>query len=95
MVVVVGKLRAFKGKEKQVEQLLRDVASKVRQNERDTVMYQPHRKIGDPCDFFVYEQYKDNEAREIHRSAEYTKEIKAALPDLLEGGLEVSEYEIL
>jgi len=96
MLVVAAKLRAVVGKEYELERLICRVASKVHQNERDTLMYIPHRKILDPSEFFIYEQYRDTKALEVtHLSTPYYREMKTALPRLLQNGIEATRYEIL
>ena len=95
MIVVAAKMRAARGKEKELEKLIRHTVAEVRREEKGTLMYLPHRKIGDPSEFFMYEQYQDQEAREAHRSAPHIKELRATMPGLLEGGLEIAEYEAL
>ncbi len=94
MFVLKVTMRAAKGMEDELEQLWRRVAPKVHQSEKDTLMYMVHRKIGDPAEFFLYEQYRDREAWEVtHLSAPYIKEMLATLPNLVEGEVEVLEYE--
>ncbi len=94
MFVLAVKFKAAKGKEEELVQLLREVVAKVRRNEQDTLMYDLHRKIGDPTEVFLYERYKDRHAWEVtHMSAPYIKELLAAMPNYREGDVEVTEYE--
>ncbi len=94
MFVLAVKFKATKGKEEALVQLLRKAIAKVRQNEPNTLMYDLHRKIGDPTELFMYERYTDRKALEItHISAPYIKELLAELPNCLEGDAEVIEYE--
>jgi len=96
MFILAARMKAIKGKEEELKRLLCWVASKVHQNEKDTLMYVVHRRIGEPTEFFVYEQYRDKEAWEVgHHSAPYIKELRAALPNLLEDDLELSQYELV
>ena len=98
MFVITAKLRAAKGKEKELEKLLRSVISQVRQSEeeKDVVIFDMHRKIGDPSEIFFYERYKDRQAwADTHLSLPFVKECIATLPNYIEGDLEVTEYELV
>ena len=96
MFVLAVKLRVIKGREEELIQLLRQATAKVRQNEKDTLMYDLHRKIGDPTEMFLYERYSDRQAWEVsHCSAPYIKELLAVLPNYLKGDIEVTEYETI
>ena len=45
MFALVVRFKARKGKEKELEQMMREMTEKVRKNEKDTLMYDLHRKI--------------------------------------------------
>ena len=95
MFTLVVRLKAIKGKEKDIERLMREATEKVRQNEKDTLMYETHLKIGDPTEILLYERYKDRSAWEVtHASKPYIKELLKELPKYIEGDLEVEEYEV-
>ena len=96
MFALVVRFKARKGTEKELEQIIREMTEKVRKNEKDTLMYDLHRKIGDSTDFFLYERYTDKDALEvIHRSTPYFKALLDTLPQYVEGDLEVTEYEVV
>ena len=96
MFVLAVKFKSVKGKEEEAIQLLREAIVKVRQNEKDTLMYDLHRKIGDPTELFLYERYPDKQAWEVaHWTAPYIKELLATLPNYLEGDAEITEYETI
>ena len=98
MFVITAKLKAVKGKEKELEKLLRSVISRVHQSdeEKDVVIFDMHRKIGDPSEIFFYERYKDRQAWAVtHMSLPFVKECVAALPNYVEGDIEVTEYELV
>lgn len=96
MFVLTVKLRAAEGKEKELEQLLRKVIKEVRQNEKDTLMYDFHRRIDDPREVFFYEKYKDRKAWAVtHMEMLYIKELASKLSDYIEGDLEFIEYELV
>jgi quinol monooxygenase YgiN len=94
--VLTAKMKAAKGKEKDLETLLRMVVSQVRTNEKDTVVYNLHRRVDDPSVYFFYEQYKDRQAWEVaHLLTSYSKSFLAALPELLDGEVQVTHYELI
>ena len=96
MFVLAVKFIAAKGKEEELEKLIRKAIIEVRQNEQNTLMYDLHRKIGDPTELYMYERYTDKEAWKVtHMSQPYIKEMLAQIPAYLEGEAEVSRYEII
>ena len=96
MFVVVVRFRAAKGKEEEVVQLLRKETLKVRQNEKDALVFNFHQKIDDSAEMLLYEGYKDRDAFEVtHISMPYVKEVLDIIPNYIEGDLEVTEYELV
>jgi len=96
MFVLAVRFRAAKGKEKELAELLRKAISQVHRNEKDTLIYDFHRKIDDPAEVFMYERYRDKQAWEVtHSSQPYIKELIASLSDYIEGEINVTEYELV
>lgn len=96
MFVLTVRLRAVKGKEKELEQLLRRVTKEVRKNEKDTLMYEFHRKIDDPYEIFFYERYTDRNAWAVtHMETPHIKELASKLSNYIVGDLEMTEYELV
>ena len=96
MFVLVVHLKVKKGKEKDVEHLMREVTEKVRQNEKDTLMYDLHQKVGDSTEMLLYERYTDRNAWEVtHMSKPYIKELLDELAQYIERAPEVAEYEVV
>jgi quinol monooxygenase YgiN len=96
MFALVVLFKAKKGKDKELEQLFQKMTEKVRQNEKDTLMYDLHRKTDASAEMLLYERYTDKEAWEVtHRSTPYFKKLQEALPNYIEGELEVIKYEIV
>jgi quinol monooxygenase YgiN len=96
MFVLAVKLSVIKGKEEELIRLLSEAIVKVRKNEKDTLMYDLHRKIGDPSEMFFYERYSDRQAWEVsHMSKPYIKELIDALPNYLKSDIEITEYETI
>ena len=96
MFALVVRFKARKGKEKELEQLIREMTEKVRKNEKDTLMYDLHRKLGDSTDILLYERYTDKNAWEVtHCSTPYFKALLDAFPQYIEGKSELTEYEVV
>lgn len=96
MLVVTANLRAAMGAGNELERLLCQLAAKVHRNESDTLTYIIHRKIMDPSEFFIYEQYRNTKAFEVaHLTTPYYKEAQMTLPNLLRSNPETTQYEIL
>ena len=96
MFALVARFKARQGKEKELEQMIREMTEKVRQNEKDTLVYDLHRKIGDATDLLLYERYTDRKAWEVtHCSTPYFKALLDVLSQYIEGEPEVMEYEVV
>jgi len=96
MFVLIVRFRAAKGKEKELELMFRNASVNVHKNERDTLTYHLHRKIGDSAEMLLYERYTDREAWEVtHKSKPYIKELLAKLPKYIEGNVKREEYELV
>jgi len=95
MFVLAVKFRVAKGKDKELEQLFRKAREHVREEEKDLLIYDMHRKIGDSNEILLYERYRDRKDWEItHMSKLYIKELLAELPKYIEGDVIRDEYEL-
>jgi len=96
MFVLVVKVKAAEGKEKELEQLFLQAVKNVRREEKDVPIYNCHRKIGNPSEILMYEVYRDKKAWEVtHAGKSYIKELGANLPKYTAGDIEVEEYELV
>jgi len=96
MFVLTAKFKVIKGKEKEFDKLLLKTAKAVLKNEKGTLMYEWHRKVGDPTEVFFYERYTDRPYwAEVHANQPYIKELVARLKDYTVGNLELTEYELV
>jgi len=96
MFVLTVKFRVVKGKDKELEQLFGKAREHVREDEKDLLIYDMHRKIGDSAEILIYERYRDRKDWEItHRSKPYIKELLAELPKYIEGDVVRDEYELV
>ena len=92
---IVAKLKAKVGEEDKMEKVLRDMVSKVEQEE-GCLLYTLHRSQDDPAVFLFYEQYEDEEAIAYHRATPHYKELtEVLLPPLLDGEPDVDVYKEL
>jgi len=96
MFAILVRFKAIKGKEKAMEDVFRQVIDKVRHNEKDTLLYDMHRRLDDPTEILFYERYTDRNAWEAtHCSQPYIKQLLKDLEPYLECEFEVTEYELI
>jgi quinol monooxygenase YgiN len=96
MFVLAVKFRVVEGKEKELEKLFRKARERVREEEKNLLIYDMHHKIGDAAEILLYERYRNREDWEItHRSKPYIKELLAELPKYIEGDIVRDEYELV
>jgi quinol monooxygenase YgiN len=92
MIVLVATFKAKTGCEMELENKLKTLVQHV-QGEKDTLVYTLHRGMDDISKFLVYEVYKDKEARELHRSQPYVKEILGSITDLVQEPPAINLFE--
>jgi quinol monooxygenase YgiN len=90
MVVLAVTWMAKLGRENEVAALFSKLTEESRK-EPGCSMYQVHRHRTEPRRFFIYEQYKDDAALEVHRGAphflQYAKKELLKIADRLDGQL--------
>ena len=90
MVVLAVTWMAKAGKEAEVAGLFAKLSEESRK-EPGCSMYQVHRHRTEPRRFFIYEQYKDDAAMEVHRTSpyflQYAKKELPKIADRVEGNL--------
>jgi quinol monooxygenase YgiN len=92
MIVLIAMVKAQKGKEKKVEEILRGMVPGV-QNEKGTLKYILHRSRKDPTELLVYEEYVDQAALDFHGGTSYFKDMVKNLNGLLDGAPKELFYE--
>ncbi len=90
-MVIVAKIKAAAGKEKEMEKALLDMIPKVSEEE-GTLVYTLHQDQNDPTVFLFYEKYKDTDALVAHSSTPHFKELFRTLKPLLDGNPEIAMY---
>ncbi len=93
-MIVVAKLKAAAGKEKEMEKALMDIIPKVSEEE-GTLVYTLHQDQNDPTTFLFYEKYKDTDALVAHSSTPHFKALFKTIKPLLEGNPEITMYNEL
>jgi quinol monooxygenase YgiN len=93
-MIVVAKIKATQGKEKEMEQALLDMIPKVKE-EPGTLMYTLHRNQNDPTAFLFYEKYKDTDALVAHSSTPHFKALFKTIKPLMDGMPEIIMYDEL
>src|SRR5689334_10677949 len=83
--VVLARWWAKAGREDRVVEVLEEL-TRASNAESGCRLYQPHRATEDPQEFFIYEQYDDEDAFEAHIASEHFKRLVEgeAIPDLLD-----------
>lgn len=94
MIVLVAKIKAKQGFEKEVENALSAMIPNV-QKEQGTLAYVLHRADNDPGSFMYYEQYTEKSALDLHGKTPYFKELVAALDGKLAVNPEETFYTIV
>ena len=93
-MIVVAKLKAKEGREKEMEGVLRDMVEKVG-SEEGTLIYSLHRSLSDPATFMFYEKYTGEDAFKAHSVTPHFKAMFGALQDLVDGPADIQMYEEL
>ena len=83
-IVVVAKLKAKQGSEKQMEEAFHTMISKVKE-EPGCLKYILHRSNQDPTVFVFYEVYQDQAALDFHGKTPHMAEMFGKLGGLLDG----------
>ncbi len=92
MLTVIAVLKAKEGMEKDLENALAAIVSKV-EAEEGTLAYALNRAKKEPGKFLFYEKYKDKEALNVHSSTSYFMELFGTIGPLLDGNPSIDIYE--
>lgn len=86
--IVFASFRPKTGAAEPLDGLLRWMAEHTR-NEEGCVQYDLFRVDGDDVSYHLFERYRDAEALDAHRAADYYKRYRAEVADLLTQPIEV------
>jgi quinol monooxygenase YgiN len=92
---VVARIYPKAGKEDELQAILVEQAAVVRREEKDCLVYRPHRSAATPTIFLFYEQYRSEAAFELHRTAAHLATFRAQHKALLDRPTEVEIYRAL
>ena len=92
MVVVGAVIYENEGKADDFVREYKKLAPKVR-SDPGAIAYMLHRDLEDPCKFFFYEKYADDEARTYHTSTPHFKEFFRVVGPIMKGRPLISRYE--
>jgi len=90
--IQVATVKVQQGKEAEFESLVKSILPMVRQ-EKGTLQYVLHRSQDDFGKYLFYEKYTDKEAKEVHLSTPYVKEMINTATDLLSEKPSIALYE--
>ena len=91
MIVVGAVIRVAEGKGDVFEKGYRELAPKVL-GDPGAIAYILHRDLNDPCKFFFYEKYEDEEAIKYHSSTQHFKDFFKEMGPIMIGRPEISRY---
>ena len=82
MVVICALITVADGKGDEYQEKFKELAPKVRKDP-GAITYVLHRNINDPNQFFVFEQYENQEAIKYHGSTEHFQAYRKETADLV------------
>ena len=91
MVVIAAIIHVVEGKGEEFEKGYKELAPKVLKDP-GAIAYILHRDVSDPCKFFFYEKYQDDEAVKYHTSTPHFKEFFQRMGPIMKGRPELSRY---
>ncbi len=94
MIVLTAIFKAKQGKEKELENLLREMIPQV-QNEGGTTHYILNRSAVDSGHFLFYEMYVDKDALEFHSSTPYFQALLKNIESLVSEEPQIDFYEYI
>ena len=91
MVIIAAVVRVHEGKGEELEREFLRLQPTVLKDP-GALAYVLHRSVDDPCKFFVYEKYENDEALKYHMSTDHFKSFFSKLGPLMKGDPEVGFY---
>jgi quinol monooxygenase YgiN len=92
MVTIAATVYVNEGKGAELENEFLQLQAKVLK-EPGTIAYALHRSSDDPCKYFVYEKYENDEALKFHTSTEHFKTFFQKMGTFVKGQPEVGFYQ--
>ncbi len=94
MIAVTARFQAKRGKEAELEALLRSFVPRTSE-EPEVLAYALHTVSGQPRTFFFYERHASQQSFEAHLARPYLQEALARFPELLDAPAVLEIMEIL
>lgn len=82
MIVICALITTVEGKGDEYQEKFKGLAAKVRKDP-GAITYVLHRKLDDPDQFFVFEQYENEEATKYHASTEHFNAYRQETADIV------------
>jgi quinol monooxygenase YgiN len=82
---VLGKFKAKKGQEAELERALRKVTP-LTHEESGCTHFSLHKSLSDPAEIITFERWTSKAAHDQHLSETFIKELIARMPNLIEKG---------
>jgi quinol monooxygenase YgiN len=92
MIVIAAIVKVNRGRQEEFEREFLMLRPKVL-NDPGALGYALHRSTDDPCKYFVYEKYENDEALKYHMSTAHFKTFFQKLEPLMTGQPEVGYYQ--
>ncbi len=91
---VVAHLRAQEGKGAELGEALKGLIEPTRA-EPGNISYELLASLDDERDYTFVEEYQDSAALEAHMNTPHVQAAMAAMPELVEGGLDLRTYRLI
>jgi quinol monooxygenase YgiN len=92
MIVIAAVIKVNEGKGDEFEKDYPALRAKVLKDP-GAITYVLHRAVDDPCKFFFYEQYENEEAMKYHTSTEHFKSFFQKMGPIMKGPPEICYYK--
>lgn len=94
MLIVIARMKARAGKEKELAALLKGFLAPTRR-ETGCILYDLHVDRNDPAAFAFYERWKDDAALDAHLKTPHMTAGFAAMNPLIEGSVAIEKYSLV
>ena len=95
MITIVATIRVKEGHEDTVEEAFREMIKKVKDKEEGTLTYTLHKSTMESNIFMFYEQYKDDDAFNLHMTTPHMSEMFSKIGDFIDGEPLLEMYDEL
>jgi quinol monooxygenase YgiN len=93
-ITVTARAKAKPGKEKDLENALRDCVGPTHA-EPGCLLYTVHRDLQDPASFLVFERWASIDAHNAHMASAHVQELFKKVPELVAGPPDILTFELI